>query len=274
MNCIKRTVDICLLAVFIVSTFLLSTDRSLFAQVSKQKQLTLMLIESKVRPSNSVKYEAALKEVLSVVRSRNINTVNFFTLKRDDFTYYYVAQVDDPAHPDPQSKFWADLQAELGDEAAARLRSGFDGLVESSKASYVHRRFDLSYGAEDAASSSEPMPLTHTDWYYFDPGSFDEAVALAKEFKALWKKNKVERSYRLYFGGVGTERPMFLVAQNAKSESDYYSYVDQRNAAIGEEPLNRLVNRLWAITKKFEHVNSRLRPDLSNGEPAKILTAK
>ncbi|MFQ5603746.1 MAG: hypothetical protein ACE5HS_10800, partial [bacterium] len=186
----------------------------------------------------------------------------------------YVAQVDDPAHPDPQNKFWSDLQAELGEEATSRLRSGFDGLIESSKASYVHRRFDLSYDAENASSSAEPMLLTHTDWYYFDPGSFDEAIALAKEFKALWKKNKVDRSYRLYFGGVGTERPMFLVAQNAKSESDYYSYAEERNAAMGEEPLNSLLSRLWAITRKFEHSNSTLRPDLSNGEPAKILTAK
>jgi hypothetical protein len=264
----------CLLAAFIGSTLLLSLGSSLFAQDGGQKQLTLMLIESKVRPSNSVKYEAALKEVLSAVRSRNINTVNFFTLQRDDFTYYYVAQVDDPAHPDPQTKFWADLRAALGERATAKLRSGFDGLVESSKAVYVHRRFDLSYDSENALASGAPMLLTHTDWYHFDSGAFDEAIALAKEFKALLKKNRVERSYRLYFGGVGTERPMFLVAQNAKSESDYYNYVDERNAAIGEEPLNRLVKRLWAITKKFEHSNARLRPDLSNGEPAQILTAK
>ncbi len=274
MSGTRRVMDVCLLALFIVTTLLLETGSSLFAQKGQQKQLTLMIIESKVRPSNSVKYEAALREVLSVVRSRNINTVKFFTLRRDDFTYYFVAQVDDAAHPDPQMKFWADLQAELGEEATARLRSGFDGLFESSKAAYVHRRFDLSYDGQNTSTSGDPMLLTHTDWFYFDPGSFDEAIALAREFRTLWKINKVERSYRLYFGGVGTERPMFLVAQNAKSESDYYSYVDKRNTSIGEEPVDRMMRRLWAITKKFEHSNAMLRPDLSNGEPAKILTAK
>ncbi len=270
MSWITRTMAWCAL----VTCTLLVLSKALLAQDGETKQLTLLVVETKVKPSNSLKYEAALKDVLGAVRSRNVETVNFFTLQRDDFTYNHVAQVEDSAHPDPQSKFWEDLETELGETETNRLRSGFDGVIESSKASYLHRRFDLSYDAENVSSSMEPMPVIHTDWFYFELGSFDEAVALAKEFKALWEANKIARSYRLYFGGVGTERPMFLVAQNAKSESDYYSYVDQRNATIGEEPLNSLLKRFWAITRKFEHSNGTLRPDLSNGEPARILSAK
>lgn len=270
MKRIRRTRVWCALAVFTVSAW----GGALFSQDGETRQLTLLVVETKVKPSNSVAYEAALKEVLRAVRNRNLETVNFFTLQRDDFTYNHVAQVEASGHPDPQSKFWSDLERELGTTEANRLKSGFDGLIESSKASYLHRRFDLSYEPENVSASTEPMPVIHTDWFYFELGSFDEAIALAKEFKALWRANQVERSYRLYFGGVGMERPMMLVAQNARSESDYYRHVEKRNAAIGEAPLNNLLQRFWAITKKFEHYNGTLRPDLSHGEPVEVLSAK
>lgn len=253
--------------VCLLTTFL---TLNAIAQNSDEQGQLYYVLENKVKPPKVAQYEAAIKEFVASLRQNNL-LKPYIAIQADDFTYSYVMRVDDPADPNP--RLWEKLAAKIGEEATDAIGQKFEGTVDWTNTYLLRRRYDLSYTPEQKPPSDEPMTFGHYDTYNFETGKMDEAIAIVKEWAEMMKENKIDRGYRLYLGDIGTEGNMMLIAQNAKDAADYYTYVQKRNELLGEEKVNKLVEKVWAITRKFEHENGTVRADLSH-LPSEVLTTK
>jgi hypothetical protein len=87
-------------------------------------------------------------------------------------------------------------------------------------------------------------------------------MELANEWKALYESKNIQAGYWVYMGDMGTDMPLILVAQSAKSAKDYYSRTAQINATLGAEG-EALLKKTWSVVRKFEEKDGFIRPDLS-----------
>jgi hypothetical protein len=86
-------------------------------------------------------------------------------------------------------------------------------------------------------------------------------ISLIKDYKALFEKKNIEEGYRVYIGDLGTDMPMILFVQPAKSRVDFASLSDKQDELLGDEG-TALWKKAMSITQKFEHHNGLMRSDL------------
>lgn len=126
----------------------------------------------------------------------------------------------------------------------------------------------MSYKPSSPRFKPEEATFFHYDLYFVQPGKEDEAWALCKEFVALFKAKNIANPYRIFTPRVGYETPAIFVEVPAKDAADYYGFDEKDRAALGEEG-RKLFAKAFAISRRIEHRNAWLRPDLSVRPAAK-----
>jgi hypothetical protein len=92
------------------------------------------------------------------------------------------------------------------------------------------------------------------------PHKWDEAKAIAKEWKELHASNNAPHGYRMYTGGLGNE-PAMIVVRWATSDVELQAQMEENRQALGD--FSDLWNRTMAITRKRETYGAWMKPDLS-----------
>jgi hypothetical protein len=246
-----------------VVTFLCSIPASpVFAQEETPQGQLMTIHEDVVIPSKVDKYEKAAKNLASVLAKNNIASLSYTAANSEDFVYIYITPVENLAGVENIGAGFGELQKKMGKEAFQSTMSQFDDCYDSHRNYMVRMRPDLSYNPEYGSQISDGMNFRHWDFYYIHPGMEEKATEIAKEWKALYEKNMITEGYRLYFGALGTEMPLLIVAQSANNAVEFYTRSEAEMKTFGEAG-QALLKKTWSVVRKFDHKDGSMRPDLS-----------
>ena len=147
-------------------------------------------------------------------------------------------------------------------KAFADLMKRGTAPVDSVREFILEEHPELSYRPEKPTLKPEDARFYHYDIYYIVPGHEDDAAAVAKDFAALFKVKGVSQGYRIFTVVSGPEMPALIVEVPARDGADYYTTDAAARAALGDAG-KALFARAFAITRRLEHRNAMMRPDLS-----------
>lgn len=232
------------------------------AQEEMPQGQLMTIHEDVVIPSKVDKYEKAAKNLASVLAKHNITSLSYTAANSEDFVYIYITPVENLAGVEKLGAGFEELQKKMGKEAFQSTMSQFDNCYDTHRNYMVRMRPDLSYNPEYGSQISDGMNFRHWDFYYIHPGMEEEATEIAKDWKALYETNKITEGYRLYFGGLGTEIPVIVVAQSAKNAVEFYTRSEAEMKAFGEAG-QTLLKKTWSVVRKFEQKDGSIRPELS-----------
>jgi len=241
------------------------------AQAQPPSGRWFVLHEEKAKPSQVALYESTTREFVELVRANKAAMPSFYftVMQGDDFTYTFVAPIENFASMDA-------INREFG---ALMLAAGFKfGDVMQRGAPAMESRSEMVVGEEPSMSYEPATPglqmtdpeakFFHYTIYYVMPGKEQEAAAIGKAYSALFKSKNVDRGYKIYWAINGPDLPALAVQRWGKDEADFYAHEAATRALLGDavKPLDA---RALAVTRRMESKSARVRPDLSvRPEPA------
>jgi hypothetical protein len=235
-----------------------------FIQLPAQEKLPdseLVLIhEDVIFPYAMEKYEKAAKDFIQMLKDAKVERT-IRTLQSEYTTYSYITPVEDYEGLAKRMGMGRDMVKKIGAEKFSQVMSEFDGCYASHKNFILKLRNDLSYKATYGMDPNDGLNFRHLDYLYIIPGKEQEMISLIKDYKALFEKKNIEEGYRVYIGDLGTDMPMILFVQPAKSRVDFASLSDKQDELLGDEG-TALWKKAMSITQKFEHHNGLMRSDL------------
>ena len=220
----------------------------------------LLVHEDVVFPYMIDQYEKAAKDYVDMLKAANIEQP-FRVLQFEYFTFNTVRPVKDYDGLAKQMGMRDEMIEKIGKEKFDKVMAEFDGCYSSHKNYLLTLRNDLSYKAQYGLNPDDGINYRHLDFFYIIPGKEAEMTQLIKDYKALYESKNIEEGYRVYYGGIGTDMPMVLFVQPAKSRVDFATLSDKQDEILGEEG-NKLFEKALSITQKFEHNDGIMRPDL------------
>ncbi len=246
----------------LTALLLLTSVWTVIAQEKKEeasKAKLFLVHEDIVKPSKVAEYEKATKAFQAELAKHDMTMMKNIVVQNDEMVYSYVYELENMAALDQRP--FGDLREKMGDEAFQAMWDAYDNTIESHKGYMVTGREDLSY-MPAAMETAEEMNFRHFDIVHFTPGKSREARQNAEEWKALYESKKSTMGYRTYVGGIGTQTPMYIFVARAKNEVDFYTRNEKNRELLGAEG-EALWKKSMTLIDKFEHVNGRIRPDLS-----------
>jgi len=235
-----------------------------FTQLPAQDKLPdremFMVHEDVVFPYMQDKYEKAAKDFVQMLIDANVEGSSR-AFQTEYFTYSTIISVKDFEGLAKYMEMRREMMDKIGEEKMGKVMGQFDGCYASHKNYLITLRNDLSYKPTYGLNADEGFNFRHFDYINVIPGKEDEMNDILKEYKALYESKNIEEGYRVYFGGIGTDMPYIIFVQPAKGRVDWATLSDRQDEQLGEEG-SKLLNRMMAITQKFEHKDGMMRPDL------------
>jgi hypothetical protein len=235
-----------------------------FTQLPAQDKLPdremFMVHEDVVFPYMSDKYEKAAKNFVEMLNEANVEG-SYRAFQTEYFTYSTIISVKDFEGLAKYIENRSEMMEKISEEKMENVMSQFDGCYASHRNYLITLRNDLSYKPVYGLNEDDGLNFRHFDYINVIPGKEDEMNDILKEYKSLYESKGIEEGYRVYFGGIGTDMPYIIFVQPAKGRVDWATLSDRQDEQLGEEG-GKLLNRMMAITQKFEHKDGMMRPDL------------
>jgi hypothetical protein len=221
-----------------------------------------------VAPGKTRQYEDAIKYMISEFKEYQIDPekIHFKTISGPEIGYIYVTPIENFAGLDTMHANWREAVNILGkDKFEAMIAPAEEAIEKVHVFQSIHRK-DLSYMPDNPRLKPEEVEYIHYGFYYAIPGKEKEFEAIATEFAELYKKNGIDTGWNIYQAITGSDLPMMVVAQGAKSEVDYYTNRARIKEVLGEEA-KKIGEKVGATVRKMEHKDGYLRPELSYPGP-------
>jgi len=252
----KRKVSVFVLLGFVVSLFSLTT----LALAEEQEAQLWLIWDILVKPSQVMEFEKAMQDQVAMYKKHEF-PYPWSAASTMDNHYYFLIPIKNFADIDDVYKAFSEAEKKLGAEYKA-IEKGFVGTMDHIRPSLWYLNQELSYFPENPRLKPDEAGYIFYSYLYFKPGMEAEAVAVCKEWKALYKGKGVPDSYLMWIGDIGTDMPVFCVVQSGKTGSDFYAQAEKRQKEMGDEAM-----KLWAKTAKIcRKVDRKIgtpRPDLS-----------
>ncbi|HVT58187.1 MAG TPA: hypothetical protein VHR45_07290 [Thermoanaerobaculia bacterium] len=257
------------LALLVTSLAWLLPSAAVLAQDQPPPGQLWSLHQETVKPSMVAQYEAATREFAAAAAKHRPAGSDFsaVALASENFVYTYAVRIRDWNGIGGIEQTLMAIAKSMGmDKWTDLWKRGF-APVESVREVVAFEPADLGYKPANPRLKDEELVFFHYDYYYVMPGHEDEAAGVARDFTALFKKKNIPDGYRLFKGVSGPELPLIVVQVGARDGADYYASNAKALAALGEEG-QALFARAFAITRRFDSHNAKLRLDLSVLPPA------
>ena len=106
------------------------------------------------------------------------------------------------------------------------------------------------------------VPLTVFPFEDFDARFTKDFEALAMEFKELYESQGIDWGWTIYQTITGSDLPLYVVVQGAKSADDYHANRARIKEVLGEE-YKKLGKKVGAVVRRIEYKDGTVRPELS-----------
>lgn len=214
------------------------------------------------KPWMLAEYDSTTKEVMSLGAKHKAPLLSqAVVLQGEDLTYTIAIPVKDANGNQAIAAEFGMIAEKEGPGFADVMRRGW-APVESVREFVLQEWPELSYRPEKPSYKPGETAFYHYDIYYVMPGHDEEALAIAKDFVALFKAKGIGEGYRTFTVVNGPEMPALIVEVPAKDGADYYARNAAAQATLGDAG-RALFARAFAITRRLERKNAMLRPDLS-----------
>jgi hypothetical protein len=220
-----------------------------------------LLADWRVDVSRSGEFEAALKELLTVMTEQGFPSA-MDTYAMEDGHYYATLALAGHAGVDLLAAAWADLEKKAGRERLAAIRTRIDACsVERSLQTWAFRP-DLSYLPRPERLKPEEISYVTWDIVWIIPGREAEFEACNREWIALSGAKGALDPFLTYKGAIGSRMQAYVWLEYGRSAADYAAAEDGFWTAMGEEGA-ALAKRTRAVIRTRESRTGSYRRDLS-----------
>jgi len=203
-----------------------------FAQSSDKSWDYLVVREDAVKPSMTDSYEASLADLAVFLKENKVKNVNYITQLQDNYTYSHVTVLNSLDELDGGLREYI-----RGDKKSAEFNLIWDDLnqtIDSYRYYVVKYEPGLSY-VPDGKVWLEDAPYRRWNYFYFEPGTEDEADEILLAWKNLYANKGVKNGFRVFKGEVGLEQPVVLFTTWAESPLDYQINLQDNIERLDEE---------------------------------------
>jgi len=231
----------------------------IFAQSSDKSWDYLLIRDDFVKPSMTDLYEASLTDLALFLKDNNVKHVNYITQLQDNYTYSHVSVINT----------LDDIKGGLkdfihGDKKSAEFDLIWDDLnqtIEGYRYYVVKYEPELSY-VPDGKVWLEDAPYRRWNYYYFEPGTENDANDLLLAWKNLYENKGVKNGFRVFTGVVGLEQPVIIFTTWAENPLDYQVKLQDNIERLDEEG-TILWMAMMALVKGVETIEGWYLPQYS-----------
>ncbi|MHC4217960.1 MAG: hypothetical protein ACYSU7_05835 [Planctomycetota bacterium] len=222
-----------------------------------------------VKPGMTEQYEAAIRHMISEFEAYQVDPekVHWTTISGPEIGYIYVMPIENFAAMDKMKANWMEVVEAIGEEKLKEIAAPAEAAMDHVEVFQVAKRLDLSYTPENPRLKPEEMEYIHYGFYYAIPGKGEDLEAIAREFVDLYKSNGIDTGWSIYQSITGSDLPVYVVANGAKSAADYFSNRERIRELLGEDA-KKIGAKVGATVRRMEYKEGMPRPDLSYPAPA------
>lgn len=215
-----------------------------------------------VAPGQAGDVEAYLKGLTAQMQAhRYPYTVAVY--KTLDLRYCSFISIRNYAEIDNLHKALADLRTKMGTAAFDSLAALRDRALQQDSWLVWRRLADASYVPGHPRNPPDEEVFRHWILMYPAAGKTEAMLAILRRFRDIYVKTQLPSTEIVYVAETGTDLPLIIGEERAKSYFDFYGFLEQGFKIIGEEG-----SRLWwqeatLVLRKLERRDGVYRPDLS-----------
>jgi hypothetical protein len=142
------------------------------------------------------------------------------------------------------------------------VMDAFKGTAETSRLCVYALDYAYSMIAEEKEGEAGEENFIFFDIYYCEPGSELELNKLEDEWKAFLEDKDIVQSWAFYWGLMGTDSPMIVMAASAKNPREFYEENAKMWEAFGKEA-NQFVQKMMKYVTKQEQKTGWYQKELS-----------
>lgn len=246
----------------LVSRLLLTTIILLLVtSIQAQSENQLFVIhEDNVYPSHLIKYEKAVKNLISEMKKHNYDVPYIRTSSTRDFTYYYLRPINNFADLDKNP--WKEMAEKLGKEKSKELMGEIRGHYESHRNVVFDLDNKLSFYPEKPRFKMVEAGYLTWDFYYIKDGYEKDVEKLLMEFKKICIDEKITDGYQVYKSIFGAEFPLIVIVSFGINQVDLAQENENKWKKI-KEKVKPLQTEFFKYLKKYEQKTGWPRADLS-----------
>jgi hypothetical protein len=217
-----------------------------------------------VKPPMAAQYEAALRDMIEQFRKAGVDAskLNFSVLSGDETGYLHVFPFEGMAGLERVNAGWADAAEKLGEGKWQDLYARTSEPVESRNNTAYLLREDLSYRPAKPRLAPDEVRYVHYTYYFALPGKENDLEEVAAKYVDLFRAREIADGYTVYQAVFGSDLPVYVVVQGAKSPADLHAGMEADNKKLGPDG-EKLGREVSALIRRMERNGAWKRPDLS-----------
>ena len=230
------------------------------AQEESPNYQTFYVGDEMVKPSMIAEYELAVKEHHSLYKEAEY-PYRIYVYSTYDNHYYYVTPIEKISNLDSIQKY-VNKVAKMNPEKWKASWSKFEGTYEYYNPKVIIWVKELSYEPVNKRLKSGESNFHYWMYLYLDPNKTNDFIEIMTKAKELFKNKNIQDGYDVYWGSIGTEQPMAIIAMWGKNDADFWKQ-DKINMDILGDDIMSLNNQVLKLTRKTEIKLGWFRPELS-----------
>jgi hypothetical protein len=221
-----------------------------------------------VKPGMIQQYEAAMKHMIDEFAAYQIDPekIHWKCVSGPEIGYVYVMPIENFASIDEEHRNWMEALEIIGAENFEEIVAPAGEAMDHVEVFQAMRMPELSYVPEHPRLKEGDVKYIHYGFYYALPGKAEDVEAIAKEFVDLYQAKGIDTGWSFYKILSGSDLPLFVVAQGAKSPADYYANREKIKEALGPEG-REIGMKVGATIRRSEYKEGTIRPDLAYPQP-------
>jgi hypothetical protein len=233
---------------------------ALRCQEQEEQFQLILVIDEAVKPSMQQQYYEAAKKYIAFLKD-NGYPFSINTYWMGDNHVYWTMPIQNYAQ--------IDKIIEVSGQMIERDLDSYQAVTEAFKGTYESTRmcvyaFDQKYSMfpqEETMESGED-DYVFWDFYYFEPGTEMELNQLLDEWKAFLADKKIVQSWGFYWGMMGTDNPVLVMAASAKDQVEFWQENARMWEILGKEA-ETYVQKMMEYVRKQEQKSGWYQKELS-----------
>jgi len=253
----KRT-----MVLFLITLLMISFSLNISAQEEPTKYQAFYVSDDLVKSSMVPEYEVALKDYIAIY-AENQYPYPLSMYSTNDFHYYSVTPLNSTSYSELDSlRKYRKIAYSKNPEKWDAMWKKFEGTYDYNKGQIIFLNRDLSYVPENPRLKPEEEKFSYWVFTYVKVGKTKEFVENIKKWKELYKSNNISLGFDIFYGGFGTEQPLFLWHMTGKDIADFMENSNSISEVLGEEA-KVLREQTRKLTRKIDIKYGWYRPEFS-----------
>jgi hypothetical protein len=215
-----------------------------------------------VEPADMAAFEEASAAMFEMIKANAPADLVYYTLSGPETGFMYAIPMESYEQFMEIGDKWEGMVGRVGLEKWMEMDAAGSQYVTSRSMTLYIERMDLSYVPANPRLTAEEAVMRHYDYIYPVPGKEQEVEALFREWVQLYQSGNADSGWMVYQAFTGDDLPLYVIGTVARNRGDYEADGDRLDQMFGDVD-DALMQKTWALLRKFEHKDAYMRPELS-----------